>query len=172
MAFRFLRSAFPAAAALALAGCFFFRPAEEVVVPLPVPGTEVRMQVWADTMSDGRFEAVVSSPHGSTRRLLWEDWGPAQRASLYWARDGRLIILGGGGHSEMFALSRDAPPQAIPFADQPGETGDKWRYLGAVDGHDLAYFPPSAQRECIPLYGAGWSPYRKAHQDQHSCSDL
>lgn len=172
MRLTFLRFGVFAASLVSLSSCFFFAPDEEVIVPLPVEGTYARIQVWGNTISDGRYEVVVASPLGSSRQKLWEDWGPAQRASLYWSLDGRLIVIGGGGNTAMFVVPRAARPRRIPFHDWPREGGEDWRYLGAVDGDDLTYFPPSAQRECIPLHGAGFSLYRRSHQDQGSCSNL
>jgi hypothetical protein len=94
MRLTFLRFGVLAASLVSLSSCFFFAPDEEVIVPLPVEGTYARIQVWGNTISDGRYEVVVASPLGSSRQKLWEDWGPAQRASLYWSLDGRLIVIG------------------------------------------------------------------------------
>ena len=110
---------------------------------------------------------------GSAQHELWENWGPARRASLYLSLDDRLVVLGGGGLAEMFDVSRDASPRWIPYEQRPKESGDDWEYLrAAVDGgvDELTFYPPSVQTECIPLYGAGSSAYRKSHQDERSCA--
>ena len=41
------------AALLGLASCAFFRPAEEVIVPLDVNGAAAHIQVWGNTTSEG-----------------------------------------------------------------------------------------------------------------------
>lgn len=160
------------AAAIGLSSCAFFSPTESVAVPFLVNGSQVRIQLWGDTLSEGRFEILLSNQHGSARKVLWEDWGPAQRVSLYISRDGRLIVLGGGGIAEMFLLPRSSAPGWLTYRQRPKEDGNDWHYLGAVDrdNRDLEFLRPVAQRECVPLYGAGTSSYRKAHQDRGSCS--
>lgn len=160
------------AALLGLASCAFFQPAEEVIVPLDVNGAAAHIQVWGNTTSEGRYEVVVTTKLGSAQHELWENWGPARRASLYLSLDDRLVVLGGGGSAEMFDLSRDTPPRWIPYDQRPKESGDDWQYLGAVDGgvDELTFYPPSVQPECIPLYGAGSSPYRRSHHDERSCA--
>jgi hypothetical protein len=152
----------------------FAAPTEEIAVPLPIDGAKARVQVWGNTSSEGRFEVVVDTPKGSERRVLWEDWGPAQRTSLYFTPSNWLVVLGGGGRAEMISLSSEAAPRCIPYLERPKQNGEGWRYLGAVDRHldRLIYYAPSLQDECIPLYGAGSSPYRKEHQDEGSCSRL
>lgn len=160
------------AALLGLAGCGYPRPADEVVVPLHANGAEVHIQVWGNTTGDGRYEVVVTTKSGSAQHELWKNWGPARRASLYLSLDDRLVVLGGGGSAEMFDLTRDTPPRWIPYEHRPKESGDDWRYVGAVDADadKLIFYPPSVQPECIPLYGAGSSPYRRSHQDERSCA--
>jgi hypothetical protein len=162
------------AALLGLGSCALFQPAEEVVVPIDVDGAEARIQVWGNTTSEGRYEVVVTTKLGSAKHELWENWGPARRANLYITRDERLVVLGGGGAAEMFDLSRDVHPQWMPYDQRPKESGDDWLYLGVVDGgvDELTFYPPSVQPECIPLYGAGFSSYRKSHQDERSCANL
>ena len=159
------------AAALGLSGCFVFSPAEQVAVPIPIDDALARIEVWGNTFSEGRFEISVQTRFGAEKHVLWEDWGPAQRASLYLTRDRRLVVLGGGGVAEMIAIPQKAQPRWLPYAERPKESGDEWQYLGAVDRSvdHLLFYPPSQQKECIPLYGAGWSRYRKSYQDEHSC---
>jgi len=74
----------------------------------------------------------------------------------------------------MIALSPKSKPHWIPYGQRPKESGNDWKYLGAVDrdGNHLVYYTPTKQQECVPLYGGGSSPYRKPHQEQHSCSKL
>ena len=111
---------------------------------------------------DGRFVAAVQNRYGTESHDLWEDWGPAQRASIYLADDGRVIVLGGGGRDARFKLPSHAAPNWIPYSERPSETGADWHYIGAVDREqgDLVFYGPTTQPECIPLYGAGFSPYR------------
>ena len=159
------------AAASILAGCFAFSPAEQFIVPLPLNGAVARVEVWRNTSSEGRFEIAVETSHGSESHVLWDDWGPAQRTSLYLTADRRLVVLGGGGIAEMIAVPPRTKPRWLPYAKRPMETGDAWQYLGAVDRYldHLVFYLPSQQKECIPLYGAGTSPYRKPHQSENSC---
>lgn len=145
---------------IGLAACM----ARETVIPLPFDGSVVRIQVWQSFDSDGRYEAVVETPSGSAQHLLWNDWGPAQRANLYLTHDRRLVVIGGGGQSEMFSLPPHSPPKWVPYNQRPRESGDDWTYLGAT-----AVDHRVPQEECIALFGAGSSPYRKAHQSEHSC---
>lgn len=164
-------SALSLAVALTLSGCFLFSPVEQVVVPLPLEDAIVRVEVWGNTTSEGRFEVSVQNHFGAEKHFLWDDWGPAQRASLYLAPDRRLVVLGGGGIAEMIIIPPKAQPHWLPYAERPKESGDEWKYLGAIDRDvdHLVFYAPSRQRECIPLYGAGSSPYRKSHQNEHSC---
>ncbi len=157
-----------------LLACSFVKPADEVTVALPLDGMMARVQVWGNTSSEGRFEILVETPKGTERRVLWEDWGPAQRASLYLTPNNWLVVMGGGGDTEMIALSSGSAPRWVPYNQRPRQGGEDWTYLGAVDRSvdHLVYYSPVHQRECIPLYGAGSSPYRKAHQDEHYCSNL
>jgi hypothetical protein len=158
-------------ASLPLSGCFLFSPVEKVEIPVPLAGVNARIEVWGNTSSEGRFEIVVTTPSGNERHSLWEDWGPAQRVSLYLTADRRLVALGGGGIAEMIVIPLRTKPKWIPYANRPRENGDDWTYLGAIDRYrkHLLFYMPSQQKECVPLYGAGFSPYRKSHQDEHSC---
>jgi hypothetical protein len=158
-------------AALCFSGCSLFSPAEQVKVPSPIFGVSARVEVWGNTSSEGRFEFAVETPHGSEKHKLWEDWGPAQRVSIYVTPDKRFVALGGGGIAEMFAVSPQAKPEWIPYAQRPKENGENWIYLGAVDRHarHLVFYEPSQQQECVPLYGAGSSPYRQSHQNGGHC---
>jgi hypothetical protein len=157
---------------LSLSSCVFVAPADEVRVPVSVEGVEVRVQVWGNTSSEGRFELVVSTPEGRERRVLWKDWGPAQRVSLYLTPQRALVALGGGGGAEMISVKAGSAPRWVPYPQRPKENGEDWKYLGAVDRsvRRLVYYAPADQPECIPLYGAGSSPYRRDHQDEGTCA--
>jgi hypothetical protein len=162
--------------ALPLSACFLIAPTDSVTVPLPGLHSKARVEVWGNTFSEGRFEIVVTSPEGSARSVLWEDWGPAQRASLYLTPDNWLVVLGGGSINEMIEIPASAPPKIVPHERRPRDAGDQWAYLGAVDrGYvggvvRLKFFSPSEQPECVPMYGEGRSPYRVQHQESRPCS--
>jgi len=78
------------AALFGLASCAFIQPTEEVIVPLDVNGAAAHIQVWGNTTSEGRYEVAVTTKLGSAQHELWENWGPARRASLYLSLDDRL----------------------------------------------------------------------------------
>ena len=171
----FTRGTLAAGAIFALSGCFLFQPADAVDIVLPFDGTAARIEVWGNTWSEGRFEVVVQTPSGTVRDVLWEDWGPAQRASLYLTPEDWLVVLGGGGVARMIDLSAGGAPRVVPSREQLRQKSELWTYLGVVDRviekreARLRFFDPSTQPECIPLYGAGSSPYRIAFQDTGFC---
>lgn len=128
-----------------------------------------RIQKW-HTFSTEQFVLRVDSPDGTTNAVLWENWGPAHRVSLYIAPNERLIALGGGGKAQAFDVSKSKPPQQVDLVY--GEDSSGWRYIGVVDYDEqrqLRFFLPSEERECVPMYGAGQSPYRLVYQDQNNC---
>jgi hypothetical protein len=148
-------------------GRSYLWPVEDVAVVLPVNGAVAHIQVWGNTLSDGRFELLVENGQGKLRSVLWENWGPAYRVSLYLTPDRRLVVGGGGGIVEMFEILADAPPRPVADAAWAGTDGEDWQYLGVVDraGSTLRFFSSAEQKECLPMYtDESDSPYRKSHQ--------
>lgn len=159
---------------LLTSGCFLFAPVDRVAVQVAGTDATAIIEVWGNTTSEGRFEIVVTTPRGTVRRELWEDWGPAQRVSLYLTHRRQLVAMGGGVYTEMVAIPPDSPPKSIALATRPRDNGDDWRYLGAVDRRDahlaqLSFRSAVQEAECLPLYGEGLSPYRKSHQQSGFC---
>jgi hypothetical protein len=152
-------------------GLSFLRPVHDVSVPLPVASAIAHVEVWGNTTSDGRFELLVENGYGEARHTLWEDWGPAQRVSLYLTPKGWLVALGGGGMDQMFDLQPDLPPRWVEDADRWAGDGADWTYIGAVDraADSLRFYSAAEQAECVPMFGVGESPYRKAHQAEGFC---
>lgn len=154
-----------------LVGRFWVMPGQEVAVYLPARSAVAYVQVWANSMMEGRYEVLVATQHGRLRRILWEDWGPAQRASLYLTPEGWLAILGGGGDATIIAIPENARPFEVPRTELQNVRSETWHYVGAVDraNRRLRFFSPDDQSECFPMFGEGNSPYRKAHQVEGSC---
>lgn len=132
----------------------FLRPVHDVLVPLPIESAVAHVEVWGNTTSDGRFELRVENHNGEARHMLWEDWGPAKRVSLYLTPKGWLVALGGGGMAEMFELRPELPPRWVDDSEQPITDGADWTYIGVVDRSDdgLRFYSPSEQQECVPTY--------------------
>jgi hypothetical protein len=143
-----------------------FIRSEEVVVTLPIASALARVQA-----ADGGYVIVVETPHGRIRHKLWEDWGPADRTSLYVTPEGWVVALGGGGEDTMIAITGASAPALVAARERGRTNPDAWLYIGAVDVQDrrLRFFAPSEQAECFAMFGAGASPYRKDHQAEHFC---
>ena len=159
---------------VAVGGCvarFTFWPAEEVTIELPEALGVAHVQVWGNTMSEGRHELLVRTPRGSVRRVMWEDWGPAQRTSLYLTPGRHLVAIGGGSVAAVVTVDAGARP-ALGRLDGAERESERWRYLGAVDRDDRrGYFlwPPNQFRECNAEFGAGSIPYRRTAVEHDFC---
>lgn len=139
---------------------------EEVAVPLPIASAIARIQA-----ADGGYVIVVETSHGRLRHRLWEDWGPADRTSLYVTPEGWVVALGGGGEDTMITIAGASAPVLVDIGERRRTNSETWRYVGAVDRQDrrLRFFAPSEQAECFAMFGAGSSPYRREHQVEHFC---
>ena len=142
-------------------------------VGLRLPGGGASAHVWAESegLGEQRLMIAVQNSRGRVSRTLWVDWGPAHRVNLYLTSEGWLAALGGGGDAEMFEIPSGARPRWIPYDNRPRSDGRDWQYIGVIDQFEgkLKYFSPAQSTECLPMYGAGFSPYRKVHQAEHDC---
>lgn len=140
-------------------------PYDEVAVPLPIASAIAHMQEGV---------VVVETPQGRLRHEMWENWGPATRASLYVTPEGWLVVLGGPAVATMISVSGGGPPALVAEDERKRTRSESWLYIGAVDKEEktrrLRFYSPGEQRECFAMYGEGESPYRKDHQVERSCS--
>ena len=149
------------------------RPFASVEVPIEYPGVTALFEAWSD-FGGGQYWLVTSTSLGSAERKLWSNWGPATRANFYRTSDNRLVVLGGGGASEMVDLNNAIAPQEPRRSTGTKADSASWSYLGAVDyswsgAGGYRFFPPSERKECFAMFGAGYSPYRHQYQAESRC---
>lgn len=152
-------------AVVALFRLLDFMPMDEVAAPLPIASAVAHMQEGV---------VVVETPQGRLRHEMWENWGPATRASLYVTPEGWLVVLGGPAVATMISVSDGTPPTLVEEDERTRTRSEAWRYIGAVDKDErtrrLRFYSSAEQRECFEMYGEGESPYRKDHQAESFCS--
>jgi hypothetical protein len=149
---------------------FFFQH-NEAAVRLPIGSNAVAyVQEWVrwDAI-DGHFWLVVKTPEGEVTTKMWEDWGPARSANLYVTPENTLVVIGAGGVDTFVRFVGEKPE----LGAGPVSASEHWIYLGAVapggkDWRELKFYSADTHRECVDLFGAGASPYRKQFQ-KNSC---
>lgn len=121
----------------------------------------------------GGYRTIVFNKAGS---VSWDSLPIARGkryVSLYLTPENWLAVIEAGGDDRFIKVSIDRTPILV----SPSRTIDKdmwsskWRYLGAVirDDDRLRLVSPKSRRECLPMLGAGDSPYRRQYQNEGSC---
>lgn len=151
----------------------FALPSASVDVPVPLAGVAVRFEAWSG-VADETFWLVVQTPRGATKRRLWSNWGPATRVNFYRTPDEWLVVLGGGGDSEMVDVNDPKAGEDVFKPRVSSSDSATWTYLGAVDRprrepKARRFFSPAELRECFAMFGAGYSPYRVSRQAESRC---
>lgn len=142
-------------------------PAYEAAVKLPMGDATARFQAWHGLLSSAPFRLRVDTPRGSMSTELWSDWGPASDINLYQTPENWLVGIGGGGTSVIIDVMNPNGPSLVLGAKQAKTNDEDWTYLGLAAGD--SFIPANEKPECIALFGAGYSPYRKKFQVEHLC---
>lgn len=124
------------------------------------PKVTVAIETWAE--GEGRYTIKVSNDVGSTRRELWEDWGPAQRMSLYLSPEGWVVVLGGPTHA--VATTTQGLPKEVPYPALFASDSGRWRFLGTAFGRSTLFRKASEERECVDVLGSLPMPWRRYYQ--------
>ncbi len=148
-------------------------PRQTVGIDLPGANAKARFEWWLGEDWIPFSRIVVENVHGKTDRRMWEDWGPASRASVYLTPENWLVVAHPGGGATAVTLNSERAPEEISYFAVKRSPSERWRFIGTVDRTrqgDLRYYSPDEVRECIPLFGAGSAPFRIDHQDQRDCA--
>lgn len=146
-----------------------FWPSSETIVKLPMCSAVARFQEWAGFVGSRPYMLVVETPNGTTKREMLTNWGPAESLNLYRTETDWFVVIGGGGETAVFDVCAALGPRQIWGNEFPKTDGEHWEYLGVVDSRG-SLTPPKALEECIPLFGAGYTPFRKSRQAEHFCN--
>lgn len=143
-------------------------PVEEAVVPLPMGNAVARFQTWGGGWGTLPFVLRVDTPRGTISTKLWADWGPAGEINLYQTSENWLVGIGGGGETIVIDVMSASGPRVVIGEEQKTTNDENWKYLGIA--FRSVFATPESVPECIALLGAGYTPYRKKFQVDHSCS--
>lgn len=162
------------AAILTFVAYLSFVPSKSVIAPLG-NGDTVEVREWLGIAEDGYFDIIVTTAKGISRPIpLISSDLIESRFNIYRQPNGIVIITNGG-----FSFFINMSEKNIPFEEKLYGTYDddsfRWEYIGTVveiEENYLNYHPAAEISECIPLLGAGSSPYRVPFQKQSRCSDI
>jgi hypothetical protein len=151
----------------------FSNPRQTVDLRLPGESATARIEWWVGDNWIPFSRLVVENAAGTFDARMWEDWGPASRASAYITPEHWLVIAHPGGGATAVTLQLDQAPKMISNADIRRSPSEHWHFIGTVDNAPrgvLRFYSPDEMRECIPLLGAGSAPFRIGHQDPRDCA--
>lgn len=142
-------------------------PERETVVKLPMGDSVARFQVWYGLYLKPPYFLTVDTPRGSISTELWTNWGPARSINLYQTPENWLVGIGGGGASVIIDVMNPSGPKSVDRAERVRTNDENWKYLGRA--YISKFITAREKPECIELFGAGDSPYRKKFQAQSFC---
>jgi len=165
---------------IGLGGYLAFRPTllGKTEFELADPSIAVRLEWWCCQAQGQAYSKLSIAPkHGS--EITASGWPElvSSRASFYANRDNSIIVL--TPVAGLIVFKQDQTGSfAVGYSEEASGRGSSdWRYRGAIDGSvsnpsNFKFYPPSQQRECIPMLGVKFevqTAYRLEHQSAQDC---
>jgi hypothetical protein len=165
---------------MGLGGYLAFRPTllGKTAFELADPSITVRLEWWC-CQAQGVAYSKLSIAQKNGSEIVASGWSElvSSRASFYANRDNSIIVLTPVAGLIVFKQDRSGSFRASYSEEVSARNSSDWRYLGAIDGSisspsNFKFYPPSQQRECIPMLGVKFevqTTFRLEHQSAQDC---
>ncbi|MCA0419160.1 MAG: hypothetical protein LCH80_10625 [Proteobacteria bacterium] len=142
------------------------------------PSIAVRLEWWCCQAQGQAYSklSITSKPGLGVTASGWPEL-VSSRASFYADLDESIMVLTPLAGLIAFKQDQNGSFAVKHSEEESGRGSSDWRYLGAVDGSvsnpsNFKFYPPSQQRECIPMLGLKLevrTAYRLEHQSAQDC---
>jgi hypothetical protein len=108
----------------------------------------------------------VTNLYGSIERN-YKPIGDPIRNNIYYTPANQIVVISQTGSDMFFDITPNRSPRDVTFKtiDRNFVNSIHWKYLGVIDRD--RFIKAKDELECIPLLGAGHSPYRVNYQQRH-----